>query len=112
MILDTSTEEIIEDIINHEWKCYGVDLKKALENDDAREAEVKKLHDILYKIRMSMSSDEVAMAKSMGLLDSKGRACRDICFYTIVPSLVVAFLQTRESTVAICTKVPLYLKAY
>ena len=73
-ILDLTTEELIADIIEHEKKYFGIDLKKALESDEARETEVKKLYDILREIRKSMSNTEVTIAKSMGLLDSKGRS--------------------------------------
>ena len=71
-------KELIEDIVKHELKYNGVDLKKARENDEARALEVKKLHDVLRKIRRSMSSTEVATAKSMGLLDSNGKRSLDV----------------------------------
>lgn len=49
-------------------------MKKAIDSDEARVAEVKKMHHTLSKIRKSMSNEDVVTAKSMGLLDANGKS--------------------------------------
>lgn len=71
--LGKTTEEVIEDIINHEKEHSGIDWKKAAEGSkEEKEEALKKAHENLKELRNAMSDGDVNVAKSMGLLDENG----------------------------------------
>ena len=68
-----SSDELINDIMQHEKTEHGIDWKAAAEagTSGIQEA-LEKAHGRLKAMRSKMSKKDVDSAKSMGLLDSKG----------------------------------------
>ena len=65
---------MIADIIKHEKTHHGIDWEAAAKGGKTEmEAAMKKAHSRMNDIRNDMSAKEVDRAKSMGLLDSKGK---------------------------------------
>lgn len=68
-----STDQLMEDILNHEKEHYGIDWHAAAQQGDkALRDAVSKAHDRLHELRKTMEPHEVENAKAMGLLDADG----------------------------------------
>ena len=68
-----TTEEVIQDIIKHEKEANGIDWQTAADGGkDGRDKAMRQAHEHLREIRNTLTDNDVAMAKSMGLLDENG----------------------------------------